>query len=120
MKYSIQIVGKSKFKVNDIVRISKYKHLFCKGYTPNWTTELFKIIKIRKTDPVTYMLEDMNNRPIEGAFYEQELSKTQLPNVYLVQNILKTRKRKGKEEVYVSWVGFDSSHNCWIPKANVL
>ncbi|RYA73623.1 hypothetical protein DD595_24885 [Enterobacter cloacae complex sp. 4DZ3-17B2] len=37
-----------KFKVCQQVRISKFKHIFEKGYTPNWTTEVFKIIKVKK------------------------------------------------------------------------
>ena len=30
-----------KFKIGDIVRISKYKNLFAKGYVPNWSEEVF-------------------------------------------------------------------------------
>ena len=29
-----------KFKVGDHVRISKYKNIFAKGYTPNWSEEV--------------------------------------------------------------------------------
>ena len=32
-----------KFKVGDNVRISKYKNIFAKGYTPNWSKEVFVI-----------------------------------------------------------------------------
>ena len=35
----------SKFKVGDRVRISKFKYIFAKGYTPKWSTEIFIIIK---------------------------------------------------------------------------
>jgi len=34
--------------------VSKFKTMFEKGYTPNWTTEVFKITKVQKTNPVTY------------------------------------------------------------------
>ena len=34
-----------KFKVGDHVRISKYKNIFSKGYTPNWSEEVFVIKK---------------------------------------------------------------------------
>ena len=34
-----------KFKVRDHVRISKYKNIFAKGYTPNWSEEVFVIKK---------------------------------------------------------------------------
>ena len=31
----------AKFKVGDIVRTSKYKNIFAKGYVPNWSKEVF-------------------------------------------------------------------------------
>ena len=37
-----------KFKVGDHVRISKYKNIFPKGYVPNWSEEVFLIIKVKK------------------------------------------------------------------------
>ena len=40
-----------KFKVGDIVRISKFKNIFSKGYVPNWSKEVFVIIKIKSTVP---------------------------------------------------------------------
>jgi hypothetical protein len=70
-----------KFKAGDVVRISKAKHVFEKGYTPKWTTELFRVVNVKVTDPVTYLLEDMNGQPISGAFYEQELQKTKQNDV---------------------------------------
>ena len=36
-----------KFKVGDLVRISKYKNIFTKGYVPNWSEEVFVIIKVK-------------------------------------------------------------------------
>ena len=49
-----------KFKVGDRVRISKYKNIFSKGYTPNWSEEVFVISKIKKTVPWTYVINDLN------------------------------------------------------------
>ena len=43
----------SKFKVSDRVRISKYKNIFAKGYTPNWSEEVFVIKKVKNTVPWT-------------------------------------------------------------------
>jgi len=52
--------------VGDSVRVSKYKTLFEKDYTPNWTTEVFKIIKVQKNNPVTYLVEDSCGKPVTG------------------------------------------------------
>jgi hypothetical protein len=64
------------FKVGDRVRIYRYKTLFEKGYKPNWTKEIFVISEINKTNPITYKIRDLNNEPIIGSFYTQELNKT--------------------------------------------
>ena len=42
-----------KFKVGDHVRISKYKNVFAKGYTPNWSKDVFVIKKVKNTVPWT-------------------------------------------------------------------
>ena len=46
-------VTKPKFKVGDHVRISKYKNIFAKGYTQNWSEEVFVVSKIKETVPWT-------------------------------------------------------------------
>ena len=71
-----QINDKSpKFKVGDHVRISKYKNIFAKGYTPNWSEEVFVIKKVKNTVPRTYVINDLNSEEITGTFYEKELQK---------------------------------------------
>lgn len=111
----IKTFRKPKFHVGDKVRISKYKHMFEKGYTPNWTTEVFEIHKIQITDPVTYILKDYQGHIIRGSFYEQELLKAKFPNTYLIQKIL----RKKGDSLYVKWLGFSNEHNSWIKKADL-
>lgn len=99
-----------RFKSGDRVRISKEKALFDKGYTPNWSNEQFTIIKVQQTKPVTYLLEDLNKVAIKGAFYTEELQKTHLNDVYLVEKVL----RRKKDKSFVKWWGFDSQFNSWI------
>ena len=66
----------AKFKVGDHVRISKYKKIFAKGYTPNQSEEVFVVIKIKNTVPWTYVINGFNCEEIIGTFYEKELQKT--------------------------------------------
>ena len=68
----------SKFKVGDRVRISKFKNIFAKGYTTNWSSEIFIVDKINDTVPYTYNLKDFNDEEIIGSFYDKELRKTKL------------------------------------------
>jgi len=100
------------FRVGDKVRISKYRHHFAKGYKPNWTTEIFTIAKIQRTNPTTYLLQDARGEDILGAFYPQEMQKTQIPDVFLIDRII---RRKGNK-MYVKWLGFSNEHNSWINK----
>ena len=65
-----------KFKVGDHVRISKYENIFTKGYTPNWSEEVFVIKEIKNAVPWTYVINDLNDEEIIGTFYEKELQKT--------------------------------------------
>ena len=65
-----------KFKVGDNVRISQYKNIFAKGYTPNWSEEFFVINNIKNTAPWTYAISDLNGEEITGSFYEKELQRT--------------------------------------------
>ena len=60
-----------KFKVGDHVRTSKYKNIFGKGYTPNWSEEVFIIKKIKNTVPWAYAISDLNGEEATGSFYEK-------------------------------------------------
>ena len=111
-----KIAAPGKFKINDAVRVSKFKTIFAKGYTPNWSTEIFRIVKVQRTNPVTYLLEDSRGVPVAGGFYEYELLKTAHPDVYLVERVL---RRKGNQ-AFVKWLGFDNSHNSWIKSSDIL
>ena len=68
----------SRFKVGDRVRISKFKNIFAKVYTPNWSKEIFIVDKINDTGPYTYNLKDLNDEEIIGSFCDRELQKTKL------------------------------------------
>ena len=68
----------SRFNVGDRVRISKFKNIFAKGYTPNWSREIFIVDTINDTVPYTYNLKDLNDEDIIGSFYDRELQKTRL------------------------------------------
>ena len=58
------------------MRISKYKNIFAKGYTPNWYEEVFVIKEIKNTVPWTYVINDLNNEQIIRTFYKNELQRT--------------------------------------------
>ena len=103
-----------KFKVGDYVRISKYKNIFAKGYTPNWSEEFFVINKINNAVPWTYAISDLNGEEITGSFCEKELQSTNQQK-FRIDKII---NRKG-DKLHVKWKGYHDSFNSWINKKDI-
>ena len=104
-----------KFKVGDHVRISKYKNIFAKGCTLNWSEEDFVIKEIKNTVPWTYVINDLNGKEITGTFYEKDLQKIDQQEF----RIEKVIKKKG-DKLYAKWKGYDNSFNNWIDKKDLV
>ena len=107
---------KFKFEIGDLVRVSRYKMIFEKGYLANWTEEIFKIYKRKGTPVPTYKLKDWSGEEIEGNFYEKEIQKVSKSDqdTYRVEKVIRKRKRNGKTEFYVKWLGYPSKFNSWV------
>ena len=103
-----------KLKVGDHVRISKYKMIFAKGYTPNWSEEVFVIKKVKNTVPWRYVINDLNDNEIIGTFYEKELQKTNQQESRM-EKVIKKKVHK----LYAKWKGYDGSFNSWIDKKDL-
>ena len=104
-----------KFKIGDIVRISKYKSTFAKGYVLNWCEEVFAIKKVKNTVPWTYVISDFKGKEIVVTIYEKELQKTNQKE-FRVEKVIKRKADK----LYVKWNGYDSSFNSWIDKKEIV
>lgn len=108
----------TKFKINDKVRISGYKNVFAKGYTPSWSDEIYTIDSISLTadpsEPEMYQLKDRNGEVIQGSFYKEELQKTELDSIFLIEEILKEKKVRGKKQYFVKWLGYPQTYNSWV------
>ena len=102
-------IGAPKFKVGDLVRISKYKKNFAKGYTTNWSEEVFLIKKVKNTTPWIYVSSGLNSEDIAGTFNEKDLQKTNQTK-FTIEKVI---RRKGYR-LYVKWKGYDNSFNSWI------
>lgn len=115
--YPVQSKNKLKWKlcVGDKVRISMHRLPFKKGYTGNWSEEIFVVDVRHPTKPVTYGIKDLTGETIKGKFYEPELQKIiKLNDEYIVEKIVKTRKRAGKIEYFVKWRGYPDKFNSWV------
>ena len=120
--YGKEVINKSsaKFKVGDKVRISKTRRAFDKGYLPNWTEEIFTVTEVIDTKPRTYKLEDYGHEKIEGSFYEKEIQRVvKTDDVFKIEKVLSTRKRKGVKEYFVKWKGYPEKFNSWIGESDL-
>ena len=90
----------SRFKVGDHVRISKYKNIFAKGYTPNWSDEVFVIKEVKNIVPWTYVINDLNGEEIIGTFYQKEIQKTNQQE-FRMEKVIK----KKRDKLYFKWKG---------------
>ncbi|XP_071832366.1 uncharacterized protein [Apostichopus japonicus] len=105
-----------KFNLEERVRIAKSKLKFEKGYLPNWSEEVFTVVK-RKPKPIpVYKLQDWNGEAIEGNFYEHELQSVYVDEsaLFRVEKVLKKRKRGGRTEYLVKWQGYPAKFNSWV------
>ena len=62
-----------KFEVNERVRITNYDNIFSKGYTENWSREIFIIDSLLKTNTWTYKIKDLIGEKTIGSFCKKEL-----------------------------------------------
>ncbi len=74
-KQQVPNIRASKYKVGDLVRIAKYRYTFTRGFTQTYTKEVFRILTILPTRPLTYELIDTTGEKIVGSFYAAELSR---------------------------------------------
>ena len=100
-----------KFKIGDNVRISTFKNFFAKGYTTNWSKEVFLIKKIKNTVPWTYVINDFKGEEIVRIFYEKEQQKTNQKE-FRIEKVIKRKSDK----LCVKWKGYDNSLNSQIVK----
>ena len=107
------------YKLNegDVVRMSVLKGNFQKERNEQWTRELFIIIsKYRRSGIPLYKVKDWAGDEISGSFYSEELQLVHVDETteYKIEKILKTRVRKGKKELLVSWLGWGSKYDSYI------
>jgi len=95
---------------------------FAKGGEQNFSTQIFRIPKVieRRPRPV-FELEDLNRTPIDGQFYQEELTPVRVTKstVYKIDKILDERVRRGIREYLIRWRGYSTDYDSWIPASSV-
>jgi transposase InsO family protein len=116
-------IKNAKYHVGDLVRVSRAKGTFEKGYEANWTEEIFRIQRIFEwRKPRVYELSDLAGEVIDGIFYEQELARVE-KNLqeaeFIVDRVIKSKGRGANKQLLVSWRGYPSKFDSWIPASSL-
>lgn len=112
-----------KYKINDLVRLSHLKHVFRRGYNQQFTGEVFKIAKRFHLQGIPmYKVRDFHEELIEGDFYEADLQKVDKDkdSLWLVEKIIKKRRRKGVTEIFVKFESWPDKFNQWIKESDII
>ena len=115
-------VKRFKFKVGDLVRISYLRKPFSKELDLKWTEELFKVARrYKKQSFPQYKLKDLNDEPVIGSFYTNELQKVHKAAdvLWQVDKILKRKTVRGQKHVFVHWLGYPSSFDSWVKESEL-
>ena len=101
-----------------MVRASRHKTIFDKGYMPNWTKEHFTVSQAvprrRGSKRRVYKLLDYNDENVKGTWYSEEIQEIS-DNQYRIEKILRKRTLPyGTKEVFVRWGGWPDKYNSWI------
>ena len=111
--YNFEIINKKpKFSISDKVRISLLKNTFEKGYTSNWSEQIYIIDDIKSSNVHYYYLKDLNGEKLDGAFYQEELLKTNIKDndLHIIEKIIK----KVCNKYLIKWKGYDDSFNSYV------
>ena len=102
--YGPRLKGQKKpqFKVGDRVRLNKIHRTFEKGYLPGWTEEVFVVHRVIPGPVPTYKIHEWDDTPVQGTFYEEDLQKVHVSEVFRIEKVLKRQK----DRWLVKWKGW--------------
>jgi len=98
------------------------KRAFQRDYQQKWMEELFVVDRryLRGNVPV-YKLKDFTDESVTGTFYEREMQKVNkdADAMCRIKKFIRKRKRGGKNEVLVKWMGWPSKFNSWVSESQL-
>lgn len=110
-----------KFKVGDLVRVSYIRRPFQREYDERWSREIFVVnVRFMRENIPQYQLKDYAGELVSGTFYQNQLIKAHEQGAYLVEKVLKQRRKGNKKEYLVRWKGWAPKFDSWISEENMI
>lgn len=113
---------KTKLKEGDFVKMSRGKHIFEKGYYPNWGDEILEIDAVKKqSGPIRYKLRDDKGEEFKGSFYDEELQKVRkdAETEYRIEREYQRRRQPdGTYKILVKFMGYRDKE--WIHESQLV
>ncbi len=112
---------KYKFEVGDRVRVSLSHDPMSKGYAGFYSHAFYFVTARSPGPPHTYRLKNIENEPVEGEFYTEEMQRVRdrPDQSYPVEAVHARRTVRGVREVLVTFKGWPRNHRVWVPAASV-
>ena len=113
---------KAQFKIGDLVRISKHRGPFYKGYYQSFLPKIYQVAEILNFPIVMYKIKDNETGKMEsGTWYGEELQRVDenyynSDTIFKIEKILKWRTRNKKKEALVKWKYWPEKYNSWEPE----
>ncbi|WAR21308.1 YMD3-like protein [Mya arenaria] len=111
-----------KFRVGDYVRISHLKSAFTRAYDETYSGELFRVhTRYHRGLLPIYRLNDLQDEPIKGTFYESELQKVRVnaDQTWKLEKVLKRRGKGRNMQYFVKWNYYPKKFNSWISASDM-
>jgi len=114
VRQTVERQEKPQFKVGDRVRLNKIHRTLKKAISPVGPKKcLLYIAWSRARCPPIRFANGMT--PVQGTFYEADLQKIHVSDVFRIEKVLKRQK----DRWLVKWKGWPDKYNSWIASQDV-
>jgi hypothetical protein len=103
--------------IGDYVRLVLDKSVFHKGYTGNFSEEIYRVRAIKVTGDIPlFYIADLEGEEIKGSHYREEIQPVNIKKnkKFVIEKVLQTKTERGKKQYFVKWFGYPDKFNSWV------